>query len=240
MKKVLIIALIAAVAALSTGCTPESTPSNVNSNTEAASPETSKSDAASLSYYYTGNPTTGYLWNAKISDESIASVDIVENDVSQSDAVGGSVFEYTFTVKGLKPGEATVSFIYGRPWEDDKLAAEIHTYKITVASDLSVSDGDNEILPDQRIDIPGNATTGYFWTATSFGDNINVLEAIYSVNPASEGTVGAGGTFSFPIYGLEAGKGTIEFSCLHAGDYALEETKTVDYIVNDDLSVTIL
>jgi predicted secreted protein len=77
-----------------------------------------------------GNPTTGYLWQYKIRDESIVQLD-TESVSSDSKLTGaGSSFSWTF--KALKPGGTKITFKYYRPWESEESALQIEDYYIKV------------------------------------------------------------------------------------------------------------
>lgn len=78
-------------------------------------------DGTSLKVTYDSNPTTGYSWTQKVSDETILQS---VNDDYEADAgtesgvvVLGRGGKETFEYKGLKAGKVKITFIYARPWK---------------------------------------------------------------------------------------------------------------------------
>ena len=79
-----------------------------------------------------GNPSTGYTWEA------------MDLDASMFQQVGGTEFKgsspglvgaggtLTLTFKALKPGTATLTLIYHRPWETDVKPQDIFTVSVVV------------------------------------------------------------------------------------------------------------
>ena len=77
-----------------------------------------------------GNPTTGYNWFYKISDESIIAV---EENVKYlgDDMIVGAPSMFTYTITSLKPGQTILHFEYKRPWETVE-PIETKDYYVTV------------------------------------------------------------------------------------------------------------
>lgn len=77
-----------------------------------------------------GNPSTGYTWEAVLSDENIVEV---SKDVKYLGAKGmvGAPSMFYFTVSSLSSGNTVLTFEYKRPWEE-KAPLETKVYNITV------------------------------------------------------------------------------------------------------------
>jgi inhibitor of cysteine peptidase len=85
------------------------------------------------------NPSTGYGWALqKITDETVMKFKGIKEDEeeeaeieeeSERPLLGAPGYE-TFIFEALKPGKATASLIYRRPWEKD--VPPIKTYKIHI------------------------------------------------------------------------------------------------------------
>lgn len=79
------------------------------------------------------NPTTGYSWQYKIDDESIAVVE--EDEYVQDEApdgmtgVGGV---HTYRLAGISSGETKITFKYFRPWQDESTAVKEVTFELKV------------------------------------------------------------------------------------------------------------
>lgn len=76
------------------------------------------------------NPTTGYQWQADFDNSSLK---LVKSDYKQSEAkpglvgVGGK--EY-FTFEGLKKGNARITMVYKRVWEQGSAGQKVFTVSI--------------------------------------------------------------------------------------------------------------
>lgn len=77
-----------------------------------------------------GNPSTGYTWEAVLSDENIVEV---SKDVKYLGAKGmvGAPSMFYFTVRSVSVGNTVLTFEYKRPWEE-KAPLETKVYNITV------------------------------------------------------------------------------------------------------------
>jgi inhibitor of cysteine peptidase len=85
----------------------------------------------------TSNPSTGYGWAVqKITDESVVKFKGIKEDeddeeeTTERPLMGAPTYD-TFIFEALKPGNATVTLIYRRPWEKD--VPPIKTHKIHIA-----------------------------------------------------------------------------------------------------------
>ena len=164
-----------------------------------------------------GNVTTGYQWTP---DEETAErfgelpMDYIEEKSEGEETPVGApgIFRFTFKpVEGLEAGTYEAAFSYYRPWEGTASTVKTATVSVTVAEDGSMTLGEPEILDLEeaelpvgavRVELPGNATTGYSWqptaeTAGLFGE----LAADYlDGNEGSEEPLaGAPGTFIFTV-----------------------------------------
>jgi predicted secreted protein len=79
-----------------------------------------------------GNPTTGYQWGlSKLEGEAIEMVGkpgyVADKNPQKMAGTGGT---YHFTFRALKPGKATLTLAYARPWEKD--TPPIKTFTLTV------------------------------------------------------------------------------------------------------------
>ena len=123
MKKIIILTIVVlSVLILFSGCSNTLTASIV----EAENPDQIK---VSLEE----NPTTGYQWTYKISDESLIKyVSDSYNDSSSSNTVGaGGVHDFIF--KAIADGKADITFTYERSFEKDS-AETVLVYKYDIAN----------------------------------------------------------------------------------------------------------
>lgn len=75
-----------------------------------------------------GNPSTGYTWESKDMDPTMFLQDGETQFTSSNPNVVGSGGTQTLTIKILKTGTATLTFIYHRPWEKD--VAPVDTFSV--------------------------------------------------------------------------------------------------------------
>ena len=77
-----------------------------------------------------GNPSTGYTWEAVLSDENIVEI---SKDVKYLGAKGmvGAPSMFYFTVRSLSVGNTILTLEYKRPWEE-KTPLETKVYNINV------------------------------------------------------------------------------------------------------------
>lgn len=97
-----------------------------------------------------GNPTTGYQWLYEVEDPSVLTVvdeGYAQDDVDgQATGVGGT---YRFSLKGLKDGHTTVTFVYKRSWETND--APLYTLVYKAEAD---DDGDAKVYDCEFYSIP--------------------------------------------------------------------------------------
>ena len=79
-----------------------------------------------------GNPTTGYDWYFTVSDESMLTL-VSDGYTSTHPGADGAGGTYVWNFKGLKPGEAKITFKYYRAWEGEDSAEKTAVYRVTVA-----------------------------------------------------------------------------------------------------------
>lgn len=73
-----------------------------------------------LAVHLTGNPTTGFTWQATIVPDCLSlkgEAEYAQDEVPQGMAGVGGTFSFRLTA--TKPGTGTVRFAYARPWEKD-------------------------------------------------------------------------------------------------------------------------
>ena len=89
-----------------------------------------------------GNPSTGYTWEAVLSDENIVEV---SKDVKYLGAKGmvGAPSMFYFTVRSVSSGNTVLTLEYKRPWEE-KAPLETKVYNITVDKRGKITMSENE------------------------------------------------------------------------------------------------
>lgn len=89
-----------------------------------------------------GNPSTGYTWEAVLSDENIVEI---SKDVKYLGAKGmvGAPSMFYFTVRSLSSGNTVLTLEYKRPWEE-KAPLETKVYNITVDKKGKITMSENE------------------------------------------------------------------------------------------------
>ena len=99
-----------------------------------------ESDSATIELK--GNPSTGYTWEAVLSDENIVEV---SKDVKYLGAKGmvGAPSMFYFTVRSVSVGNTVLTFEYKRPWEE-KAPLETKVYNITVDKRGKITMSENE------------------------------------------------------------------------------------------------
>ncbi|MCR5605868.1 MAG: protease inhibitor I42 family protein [Treponema sp.] len=79
-----------------------------------------------------GNPTTGYMWEYTIKDDSVVTVAENVKNLGRENEIGTpSLFEYS--IKSLRPGKTELRFEYRKPWEKNSKSTETYVYGIFVA-----------------------------------------------------------------------------------------------------------
>ena len=89
-----------------------------------------------------GNPSTGYTWEAVLSDENIVEV---SKDVKYLGAKGmvGAPSMFYFTVSSVSSGNTILTLEYKRPWEE-KAPLETKVYNITVDERGKITMSENQ------------------------------------------------------------------------------------------------
>ena len=89
-----------------------------------------------------GNPSTGYTWEAVLSDENIVEV---SKDVKYLGANGmvGAPSMFYFTVRSVSTGNTVLTLEYKRPWEE-KEPLETKVYNITVDERGKITMSENQ------------------------------------------------------------------------------------------------
>lgn len=79
------------------------------------------------------NPTTGYTWRVKVSEEKgVLEMEGEGEYASLSDRVGSGGIQ-TYTFKTLRRGRENIVLEYVRPWEQGKEPARKYTVPVTVS-----------------------------------------------------------------------------------------------------------
>ena len=99
-----------------------------------------KSDSVTIELK--GNPSTGYTWEAVLSDENIVEI---SKDVKYLGAKGmvGAPAMFYFTVRSLSVGNTVLTMEYKRPWEE-KEPLEKKIYNITVDENGKITMEENQ------------------------------------------------------------------------------------------------
>lgn len=99
-----------------------------------------KSDSVTIELK--GNPSTGYTWEAVLSDENIVEV---SKDVKYlgSERMVGAPSMFCFTVSSLFSGSTILTLEYKRPWEEIA-PLETKVYNITVDEKGKITMSENE------------------------------------------------------------------------------------------------
>jgi predicted secreted protein len=63
-------------------------------------------------------PTSGFRWELSIPDEARELVAPLGDEWQQNSCLAGGSAVQRFRFRASAPGEATLTFRYGRPWED--------------------------------------------------------------------------------------------------------------------------
>jgi inhibitor of cysteine peptidase len=124
--QILLLMTLVAISVMTAGCTP-----GLTSLTEAEDGKRIElNSGARLVITLEGNPTTGYTWEVMDLDASLfRQVGEIEFKSSNPGALGAGGTQ-TLTLEALKPGSATLTLVYHRPWETD--VPPLHTFSITV------------------------------------------------------------------------------------------------------------
>ena len=99
-----------------------------------------KSDSVTIELK--GNPSTGYTWEAVLSDENIVTVSKEVKYLGAEGMVGAPSMFY-FTVRSLSVGNTVLTLEYKRPWEEIA-PLETKVYNITVDERGKITMSENE------------------------------------------------------------------------------------------------
>ena len=101
-------------------------------------PETYEVNGKVVTFCFDSNPTTGYGWTAAVEGDCVLQTrDEYQGRKTAPQTAGAGGYQY-YDFTAVKPGAATVTFTYARPWETTD-ADRLFTAVITVADDMSVS-----------------------------------------------------------------------------------------------------
>jgi inhibitor of cysteine peptidase len=85
---------------------------------------------ASTTIQLVENPSTGYSWRLDAeASEGLDHLAIVDNGHTRGAAMPGAPGTHRWTIRAVSPGEASVVFVYQRPWEP----APIETRQVTIS-----------------------------------------------------------------------------------------------------------
>ena len=246
MKKILAALAVSALAASLSACSAAAKPGTCTVSLE-------------------GNGTTGYEWTYAMSEDGIVKETASDSKYQGKDGMVGAPSTYTWTFEALKEGTVTLTYSYARSWESVP-AAETVTYVLTVDKNLQISmsggetaepeasapadagnsedetkPGDLIAIVDNTIQLAGNPTTGYQWTASYMADGgkdiVKIADPDYQ--EADTSALGAGGTYVYTITGLKEGSTDLEFAySQNSADTIVSDLK-FHVEVASDLSVTI-
>ena len=194
------------------------------------------------------NPSTGYQWFCVVSDDALLSVadhGYTPND--GSDPTASEEGAHAWTLGGLQPGIATVSFAYMRPW-DLQPSDFIYslTFEIDEGSNLSLLA--SEKLPEEytpgkaMIQLIENPTTGYHWVMDMQPKGVlQVIADAYEPDAAEDGMVGSGGVHTWVLRGMEDGEArlVLRYKGPGDGDTVSAAVVVLSYIVDSSLQVTL-
>lgn len=92
-----------------------------------------------------------------------------------------------------------------------------------------------------KIQLKGNATTGYEWVVSQVGENVKVSAYEYKTDTSSgtEEMDGVGGVFTFTVEGVKEGSCEIVFDYVSPGEKKSEKTATYTATVAKDLTLTV-
>jgi len=75
------------------------------------------------------NPSTGYMWSVKASEEGI--IEIVKDRYLEGQSAPGAPGQHMWRIKAIEKGETTLTFNYERSWEENS-SIETKTFTIVV------------------------------------------------------------------------------------------------------------
>ena len=100
-----------------------------------------------------GNPSTGYTWEAVLSDENVVEV---SKDVKYLGAEGmvGAPSMFYFTVRSLSSGNTVLTLEYKRPWEEKApLKAKVYNINVDEKGKITMSENENVKLSYKSVSM---------------------------------------------------------------------------------------
>ena len=191
------------------------------------------------------NPSTGYHWYILISDETMLS--LADHGYEAAEGVdplleqGGT---HSWTVGGLKEGEATITFTSMKPWQE-QITDLVFSFTFSVDADGNLTLLSTERLPEDY--APGrtvvrlieNPTTGYHWEATANPEGVlKLIVDIYEPDSVPEGMVGSGGVHTWVYRGEGEGSAVLTFRYVGPSGGDPEATVLFSYTVDANLLVS--
>jgi len=175
-----------------------------------------------------GNPTTGYSWEVKDFDQNLLKLlgEPIYTTQSTTNVVGaGGKFTFSFLTQG-KAGEATLDFIYLRPWESVPPLKEF-TLKVKILEpegkiNFSEEDSGSAVylimpLNELEISLPGNPSAGYSWEIQSCDGAVLKIEGEPTFKAESQ-LLGAPGVFNFKFVPVSPGQTPLKLIYVKAGE----------------------
>lgn len=205
--------------------------------------------ASDYTVSYSENQTTGYMWHYTVSDDTVLSVtDGGYRAPVDTDGLVGVPGTHRWVVRGLKEGEASVSFYYAWAWEETLPAPDvIYTFSSDAAGTLQLLSVTG--IPEQymtgtvTIRLMENPTTGYNWTVAVEPQGLLLpVRDAYEADEAADSALGAGGVHTWVFQGETPGTVTLTFRYMQGFDAegtAASEMK-LTYTVNSDLTVDLM
>ena len=205
--------------------------------------------AAPVTFTFSENPTTGYTWVVKSSDETILTVaDDGYTAAPNPDNAEGKGGAHAWTLKGVAEGDAIVTFTLGQAWEGGEVTDTL-TYNCHVAADLSVTAAVADGIPELYIPTKAaivlleNPTTGYTWAYEASAEGILVPEkdAFVAADAAKDGEMitGAGGYHVWVFNGAAEGDVTLTFRYARSWEEGVKPEATVTYTCHVDSALNV-
>ena len=79
--------------------------------------------------YFPANPTTGFVWTAKVEDPGIAELDEKYFADGELGTVGAGGVQW-YRIRGVSEGVTSVTFSYARPWEDAPRTSYVYRLQV--------------------------------------------------------------------------------------------------------------
>lgn len=143
MKKRILALLVLTV--LLVGCTgpahaqDAAQPASPAEPTEAPQPEPeTEGFPNAVDLYFPGNPTTGYIWSAEISDPAIVELDEQYFAPDTEPGWVGAGGTQWYRIRGASEGITSVTFHYGRPWEDTAITTYVYRVQVNARGDVLI------------------------------------------------------------------------------------------------------